>query len=168
MAHYDIDVHCDKCRKYCFSCMPDKCPEFHVCTDCREKKPQTTKKNRGKTAFEETQEQLRPLAEMLIAIEKEDQKKGGYNLDHLLERRRRLDKLIDHVSEIAKKLKRPPQDLRELILCAVSIEPLACQEMTEIAQSFGFKCSTDVKFAMMGLARIGKAQFNDRWQLTHV
>ena len=36
MAHYDIDVYCSKCRKYCFSHMPGEggYKDPYVCDDC--------------------------------------------------------------------------------------------------------------------------------------
>lgn len=170
MAHYDIDVYCSKCRKYCFSHMPGegRYKDPYVCDDCQNKKVKRVKTAPEKTAFEDAQEKLRPLAEILTALQKEEEKKGGYKLDHLLERRNRLDRLINHTSEISKKLQRPPQDLQELILCAVSIQSLGCDDIIQIAYCFGFKCSTDVKFAVMDLARLGKAEFNNQWQLAHV
>ena len=148
--------------------MPGKCAESHVCKDCKEKKLQTTKRNGGKTAFEIAQEQLRPLAETLIALEKEDQKKGGYNLDRLVEKRDRIIRLISHVSGIAKKLQKPPQDLQELILCAVGIAPLWSQDMVEIARCFGFDNPTNVKFVALDLVSLGKVGMNNQWQLTPV
>lgn len=36
VSHYDVDVHCSKCHKYCFSHMPGECryTEPYVCDDC--------------------------------------------------------------------------------------------------------------------------------------
>lgn len=36
MSHYDVDVYCSKCEKYCFSHMPGECryERPYVCDDC--------------------------------------------------------------------------------------------------------------------------------------
>ncbi len=141
--------------------MPDRCTEdLYVCSNCQKKKKSRTKRTDDKTAFDIAQEKLRPLKQSLIAIEKENQKKGGYALDHLLEQKNRLKGLIEHVFEITRKLQRPPQDLQELILCAVSIQPLGYQDTADIACCFGFKDTLTIKSCMMDLVNLGKARLD--------
>lgn len=172
MAHYDTDIHCSVCRKYCHSEMPGQrtnSSETYVCAECKGKEQKSVKKGGQKTAFEEAQEKLRPLRDFLIADEEESRKKEqertGFNPAQLLEQYRDISRLITQAREVSKRLSKPPQDLQELILCAVAIEPLASAGMIKIAECFGFKNPTDVKITMLNLVSEGKAKLNDHWQV---
>lgn len=159
----DVRVVCDKCHESYYYCHYDEAPLQYFCDSCA-----PSQDDLSSTAAQYARKRLRHLEAMLVTSAEEDRKKGGYNPDHLVEKRDRFIRLINCVFEIAKKLQRPPQDLQELILCAVGIRPLGSQDMVEIARCFGFENSTDVKCAMMGLASVGKAKFNNYWQLIHV
>lgn len=164
-----IDVVCSKCGNFCFehhfSSLSDLPPLKHFCDTC---KPHITIEDQQSTAFEYAQNKLSFAMACAQHETKKTKKRVGYNLNHLVEKRDRFARLISCVFEIAKRLQRPPQDLQELILCAVGIAPLWSQDMVEIARCFGFENPTDVKFIMLDLVSLGKAQINHQWQVTRV
>ncbi len=174
MGHYDVDVHCEGCRRYVtyFRDGPDPGPQ--LCEECRRSGKElraevvqgAPKSDIIPSLFAITKRLLTKPANTVVRKEKTSSD-GLLNFDHLQQEIDYRSNLIAHASWILQTCGKP-ESLSHLILCAIKRNPISPQDMIHIARCFGFEDAQEVKSAMLKLSSSGDAKINSSWELEEV